>query len=133
MARLDSYVTQRHQFARRYEELLTELPVTTPWQNPDGYSALHLYVIRLQLKKISQSHREVFDSLRKRGIGCNLHYIPVHTQPYYQCMGFKAGDFPESESYYTDALSLPIYPSLTEEQQDHVITSLRSIFLSQLT
>jgi UDP-4-amino-4,6-dideoxy-N-acetyl-beta-L-altrosamine transaminase len=131
MARLDSYVTRRHQFARRYEELLTELPVTTPWQHPNGYSSLHLYVIRLQLKKINQSHREVFDALRKLGIGCNLHYIPVHTQPYYQCMGFKPGDFPEAENYYSEAISLPLYPSLTEVQQDHVITSLRSIFLSQ--
>jgi len=133
MARLDSYVTRRHQLAQRYEELLTELPVTTPWQHPNGYSSLHLYVIRLQLKKIEQSHREVFDSLRKLGIGCNLHYIPVHTQPYYQCMGFKPGDFPEAENYYSEAISLPLYPSLTEVQQDHVITSLRSIFLSQLT
>jgi UDP-4-amino-4,6-dideoxy-N-acetyl-beta-L-altrosamine transaminase len=133
MVRLDNYVTRRHHFARRYDEFLTELPVTTPWQHPDGYSALHLYVVRLQLKKNSKSHREVFDSLRKLGIGCNVHYIPVHTQPYYQCMGFKAGDFPEAECYYNEAISLPIYPSLSEEQQDHVITSLRSIFLSQLT
>lgn len=128
MARLDSYVTRRHQFAQRYEELLTELPVTKPWQHPNGYSSFHLYVIRLQLKKINQSHREVFDSLRKLGIGCNLHYIPVHNQPYYQCMGFKPGDFPEAENYYSEAISLPLYPSLTEVQQDHVITSLRSIF-----
>jgi UDP-4-amino-4,6-dideoxy-N-acetyl-beta-L-altrosamine transaminase len=133
MVRLDNYVIRRHHLARRYDKLLSALPVTIPWQHPDGYSGLHLYVIRLQLDKISWSHREVFDSLRKLGIGCNLHYIPVHTQPYYQSMGFKAGDFPEAESYYTDAISLPIYSSLTEEQQDHVITALRSIFLSQLT
>ena len=133
MARLDSYVTRRHQLARRYEERLTELPVTTPWQHPDGYSSLHLYVIRLQLKNINQSQREVFDSLRELGIGCNLHYIPVHTQPYYQRMGFKPGDFPEAENYYSEAISLPLYPFLTKAQQDHVITSLRSILLSQLT
>jgi UDP-4-amino-4,6-dideoxy-N-acetyl-beta-L-altrosamine transaminase len=132
MVRLDSYVSRRHQFARRYEELLNELPVTTPWQHPDGYSGLHLYVIRLQLEKINRSHREVFDSLRKLGIGCNLHYIPVHTHPYYQHMGFTTGDFPEAESYYSEAISLPLYPTLTEAQQDHVTSSLRSILLSQL-
>ena len=133
MKRLDQYVVRRHQLARRYNELLTVLPVTTPWQIPAGYSGLHLFVIRLQLNKISHSHREVFDSLRKLGIGCNLHYIPVHTQPYYQRMGFKAGDFPEAESYYAEAISLPIYPSLTEVQQDCIITSLKSILLSGLT
>ena len=133
MVRLYNYVIRRHHLARRYDKLLGALAVTIPWQHPDGYSGLHLYVIRLQLGKISWSHREAFDSLRKLGIGCNLHCIPVHTQPYYQLMGFKAGDFPEAESYYTDAISLPIYSSLTEEQQDHVITALRSIFLSQLT
>ena len=129
LVRLDNYVTRRHELARRYDELLTGLPLTAPWQHPDGYSGLHLYVIRLQLGKISKSHREVFDSLLKLGIGCNLHYIPVHTQPYYQRMGFKVGDFPEAESYYTEAITLPMYPTLTEAQQDHVITSLKSVLL----
>jgi UDP-4-amino-4,6-dideoxy-N-acetyl-beta-L-altrosamine transaminase len=130
MVRLDNYVTRRHELARRYDELLTGLPVTAPWQHPDGYSGLHLYVIRLQLGKISRSHREVFDSMHKLGIGCNLHYIPVHTQPYYQRMGFKAGDFPEAERYYAEAISLPMHPALTEAQQDYVIMSLKSVLRS---
>lgn len=125
MERLDQYVAWRHQLARRYDGLLDGLPVTKPWQHPDSYSGLHLYVIRLQLDKISRSHREVFDSLREQGIGVNLHYIPVHTQPYYERMGFKAGDYPRAENYYREAISLPMYQTLTDEQQDKVVAALK--------
>lgn len=125
MDRLDAYVARRHLLASRYDKLLANLPASTPWQHPNGYSGLHLYVIRLQLKKISRTHRQVFDALRERGIGVNLHYIPVYTQPYYLRMGFKAGDFPEAQGYYAEAISLPMYPGLTEEQQDKVIAALR--------
>lgn len=127
MARLDHYVARRHQLARRYDGLLAELPVTTPWQHPDGYSGLHLYVIRLQLDKLQKSHRQVFEFLREKGIGVNLHYIPVHTQPYYQSMGFKIGNFPLSESYYSEAISLPMFQTMSEEQQDTVIAALREV------
>lgn len=130
MARLDQYVTRRHQLAHRYDELLATLPVTTPWQHPDGYSGLHLYVIRLKLDKLSRGHREVFDSLREKGIGVNLHYIPVHTQPYYQRMGFNLGDFPEAERYYAEAISLPLFPAITDSDQDDVISAIqRSVCL----
>lgn len=129
MTRLHEYVARRHQLAARYNELLASLPITIPWQHPDSYSGLHLYVIRLQLDKISSSHRAVFESLRQQGIGVNLHYIPVHTQPYYQKMGFNAGDYPEAEKYYTEAISLPMYPTMTEVQQDQVIAALRGALL----
>lgn len=125
MERLDQYVARRHQLAQRYDELLAGLPLTTPWQHPDSYSGLHLYAIRLQLDKISKTHRQVFDALREQGIGVNLHYIPVHTQPHYQRMGFKAGDFPEAQRYYTEAISLPMFQTMSEEQQDEVIAALR--------
>lgn len=125
MARLDDYVTHRHALAARYDTLLADLPVTLPWQHPDSYSGLHLYVIRLQLDQISKTHRQVFDALRTQGIGVNLHYIPVHTQPYYQQMGFKVGDFPEAERYYAEAISLPIFQTLTEAQQDEVVAALQ--------
>lgn len=124
MARLDDYVARRHRLARRYDQLLRTLPVNTPWQHPDSYSGLHLYVIRLQLDKIGRSHREVFEALRGQGIGVNLHYIPVHTQPYYQDMGFSVGQFPEAERYYAEAISLPMYPTMTEAQQDRVINAI---------
>jgi UDP-4-amino-4,6-dideoxy-N-acetyl-beta-L-altrosamine transaminase len=127
MTRLDQYVASRHQLARRYDELLAELPVITPWQHPDSYSGLHLYVIRLQLGKLQKSHRQVFDSLRELGIGVNLHYIPVHTQPYYQRMGFEVGNYPSAESYYSEAISLPMFQTMSEEQQDTVIAALREV------
>lgn len=125
MARLDDYVTRRHQLARRYDELLAVLPVTVPWQHADSYSGLHLYPIRLKLKSLIKTHRQVFESLRQQGIGVNLHYIPVHTQPYYQRMGFKPEDFPQAQAYYREAISLPMYQALSEGQQDQVIHALR--------
>jgi|SRR6185312_2458199 len=124
MDRIDDYVTRRHAIARRYDEQLADLPVVTPWQHPDGYSGLHLYPIRLRLDRISRSHREVFESLRKQDIGVNLHYIPVHTQPYYQRLGFKVGDYPQAERYYADTISLPMYPTLSAAQQDRVVVAI---------
>lgn len=127
MQRLDAYVARRHVLAQRYDRLLQDLPLTRPWQHPDSYSGLHLYVIRLQLDKIGKTHRQVFEALREQGIGVNLHYIPVHTQPHYQRMGFKAGDFLQAERYYAEAISLPMFQSLTEEQQDAVVAALRKV------
>lgn len=125
MQRLNAYVSRRHNLARRYNELLGVLPVSTPWTHPDSYSGLHLYVILLQLDKIRKTHREVFDSMREQGIGVNLHYIPVHIQPYYQQMGFKLGDYPRSEQYYAQAISLPMFQTLTDKQQQLVVDALR--------
>lgn len=128
MERLDQYVARRHQLARRYNDLLANLPVTTPWQHPDSYSGLHLYVIRLQLDNMQRTHRQVFEALRELGIGVNLHYIPVHTQPYYQSLGFQAGEFPQAENYYAEAISLPMFQSMTEQQQEFIVSSLRKVF-----
>ena len=125
MIRLDHYVARRHEIARRYNGLLKDLPVTTPWQHPDGYSGLHLYVIRLQLEKINKTHLQVFEALRAKEILVNLHYMPVHTHPFYQQMGFKLGQFPEAERYYAEAISIPMYPGMTELQQDQVVNCLR--------
>ncbi|MDD1782456.1 UDP-4-amino-4,6-dideoxy-N-acetyl-beta-L-altrosamine transaminase [Enterovibrio sp. ZSDZ35] len=127
MNRLDDFITVRHHLADRYNELLKTLPVVLPFQLENTYSGLHLYVIRLQLDKLSLTHKEVFDALRDKGIGVNLHYIPVHTQPYYKKMGFNAGDFPESERYYREAISLPMFHAMTEEEQDTVVKVLTEI------
>ena len=127
LQRLDAFVARRHELARRYDQSLADLPITTPWQHPDNYSSLHLYVIRLHLNKISKSHRQVFEGLREEGIGVNLHYIPVHTQPYYQSMGFKVGDYPQAEQYYAETISLPMYQSLSDSQQDKVENALKKV------
>lgn len=127
LERLDGYVARRNKLAARYDDLLRSVPVTVPWQHPDGYSARHLYVIRLPLDTLAVTHRQVFEALRDQGIGVNLHYIPVHTQPYYQAMGFRVGDFPEAESYYAEAISLPLYPTMSEAQQDFVVETLAAL------
>ncbi|MEW5057950.1 MAG: UDP-4-amino-4,6-dideoxy-N-acetyl-beta-L-altrosamine transaminase [Colwellia sp.] len=126
LERLDGYVARRHELACRYNEALSDLPLTLPWQHPDCYSGLHLYVIRLKKDVSIITHRELFEKLRAVGIGVNLHYIPVHTQPYYQKLGFQAGDFPEAEAYYEQAISLPLYPMLSHDQQDEVISQLKT-------
>ena len=127
MTRLSEFVAARHLLANRYNKLLLNLPLRLPYQMPDTYSGLHLYVIRLQLDKITKTHKQVFDELRANGIGVNLHYIPVHTQPYYQKLGFKVGGFPEAESYYQEAISLPMFHFMTQTQQNEVITVLTKV------
>lgn len=130
MQRLDDFVARRHELASRYDQLLGALPLTLPWQHPDSYSGLHLYVIRLQLAQISLSHREVFEGLREQGIGVNLHYIPVHTQPYYKQMGFREDDFPNSMAYYREAISIPMFHGITFEEQDRVVSALEEILVN---
>lgn len=122
--RLDEFVTRRNEIAKRYDELLNDLPVKRPNLIAEAYSSWHLYPVRLRLDEINRTHREVFEALREAGIGVNLHYIPVHLQPYYRALGFEEGMFPEVESYGQDAISLPIYPTLSKQKQPYVIGSL---------
>jgi UDP-4-amino-4,6-dideoxy-N-acetyl-beta-L-altrosamine transaminase len=123
--RLTAYVARRHEIADRYNSLLADLPLTLPWQHPDSYSAFHLYVIRLKIEQMRKTRLEVFEALRARDILVNLHYIPVHLQPYYKRMGFREGDFPEAERYYREAISIPMHPTLTLAEQDFVVDVLR--------
>ncbi len=123
--RLDAYIERRHELAARYDRELHDLPVQIPWRHPDSHSAFHLYVIRLQLDRLARGHGEVFASLRAQNIGVNLHYIPVHMQPYFQAAGFANGDFPAAESYYAEAMSLPLFPALDDARQAAVIAALR--------
>lgn len=127
LQRVDEFIARRHVLAKRYDLALRDLPLVLPWWDSDAFSAWHLYVIRLRLEAIMKSHREVFEGLRQRGILVNLHYIPVHTQPYYRDMGFKAGDFPEAEHYYREAISLPLHFELSDADQERVITALREV------
>ncbi len=124
-ARLADFVAHRQRMAKRYDVALADLPLILPWQNPDSHSALHLYPILIDTDKTNRTRREVFDHLRAAGIGVNVHYIPVHTQPDYQRLGFRRGDFPVSEWYYDRAISIPLYYGLDEEKQDRVIAALK--------
>ncbi|BEU02752.1 UDP-4-amino-4,6-dideoxy-N-acetyl-beta-L-altrosami ne transaminase [Agarivorans sp. OAG1] len=131
MQRLDEFVAARHILSERYNQLLSELPLVLPYQLESTYSGLHLFVIRLKLDEISLTHKQVFDALRENGIGVNLHYIPVHTQPYYRAMGFTDGDFPESERYYQEAISLPLFHGMTEEQQNTVVRLVTEVLTNK--
>jgi dTDP-4-amino-4,6-dideoxygalactose transaminase len=122
--RLDEYVVARAAHAERYDTLLATLPLTRPWQSPDTRSAWHLYIVHVDTGQIAASHYEVFEALRADGIGVNLHYIPVHLQPFYRDMGFAPGDFPKAEHYYDGAISLPLYPGMSEDDQDKIVASL---------
>jgi UDP-4-amino-4,6-dideoxy-N-acetyl-beta-L-altrosamine transaminase len=127
MTRLDEFVSRRRELCDRYHTLLAGLPLTLPWQHSATRPSWHLYVIRLHLDQLQKSHRQVFEALRAANIGVNLHYIPVHTQPYYQRMGFAWGDFPQAEQYYREAITLPLYPGLTEAHQDYIGHTLHEI------
>ena len=129
MERLDDFVAARHILANIYNKELSELPIDLPFQLENTYSGMHLYVIRLNLNEIKKSHKKVFEELRTRGVGVNLHYIPVHTQPYYKKMGFNWGDFPEAESYYKESISLPMYPGLSQTNQEKIVAALKSLLV----
>lgn len=118
--RLDSYVAARRSHAKAYDEALAARKVILPVQHPDTASSWHLYVVLVE----EQRHRQIFEGLRRRGVGVNLHYIPVHLQPWYRRMGFRAGDFPAAESYYARAISLPLFATLTVDQRGKVIDAL---------
>lgn len=125
--KLDDFIARRRERVARYNHLLAGLPLVLPGLQPEAESAWHLYVVRLQLDSVTLGHRQVFEGLRAAGIGVNLHYIPVHLQPYYRDLGFAAGDFPQAERYYAEAISLPMFPTLSDEQQDYVVEQLREM------
>ena len=119
--RLDAYIEKRHILASYYDQHLSDLPISPQKRLPHCYSSIHLYVIRLHLDKISISHKDFFEYMIDSGIGVNLHYIPVHMHPYYQKLGFQKGNFPEAEAYYASAISLPMYPNLSIQDQNYII------------
>ena len=125
MERLDEFIVKRRALQERYDLLLSSLPIVKPYQDQDNYSALHLYPI--QIDKVKSTRKEIFKALRKNDIGVNVHYIPVHTQPYYENMGFKKGDYPNAENYYERAISIPMFQGLTIEMQDEVVNALKKV------
>jgi UDP-4-amino-4,6-dideoxy-N-acetyl-beta-L-altrosamine transaminase len=127
MQRLSSFVERRRELAQKYNELLSGLPVTLPQQLADTVSSWHLYIVRFDLSKIGKTQAQIFDECRAAGIGVNLHYIPVHIQPYYSDLGFRQGDYPVAEAYYANAISIPLFHSMTDAQQDEVVRVLKEI------
>ena len=125
--RLDKIIKDRNRIAKRYDAELKQLPIKIPTVIDECLSSRHLYVIRLNVEEIDHTHKEIFKDLRKNGIGVNLHYIPVYYHPYYKKMGFKKGYCPESEKYHNEAISIPIYPTLSESDQTRVIDVLTKI------
>lgn len=126
LERLEMIVTERQRLLEDYRQMLAPLPVGLLEIPPTVRSALHLAVIRLQ-DRDHKNHRRVFEGLRNAGIGVQLHYSPVHLQPYYRRFGFKEGDFPEAEAYARNAISLPLYPGLQEQEQERVVQILSSL------
>jgi len=127
LGRIVAFVERRHQIAQQYQTLLSSLPLDMQYQSEECYSAWHIFVIRVHLTAEKKSHKQIFAALRQLGVGVNVHYIPVHLQPYYQQMGFRKGDFPEAESYYDTAITLPIFPDLTDEQVIFIVEKLSEV------
>ncbi len=127
MTRIDKFVQRRHEIAKRYDNELKMLKIIQPWQAPEIYSSYHLYPIRIREGKGKKNQRQIYDTFWENGVAANLHYIPVHRQPFYESKGFKAGDFPEAERFHREAISIPMYPGLSQQQQDTVLQVLENI------
>lgn len=131
LGRLDTYIERRNVLACRYDHALKDLPLQLPNVQPENISAFHLYVVRLKRNSTDITHRQVFDELRRRGVGVNLHYMPVHLQPYYRKLGFTPGQYPQAEAHCDEAITLPLYPALTDQEQDQVISALQQILIHE--
>ena len=125
LRRLEQFLRRRRELVARYDRLLAELPVTRPLVDLIDESAWHLYVIRIDPKRAGKTRRQVYDAMRAAGIGVQVHYIPVHLQPYYRALGFKPGHCPEAELYSEQALSLPLYPAMSDGEQELVVAALQ--------
>ena len=127
MQRLDAFVQRRRALAARYDAALSGEPLVLPWQDPTTRSSYHLYIVRTGPKS---NHGNVYDRLRDKGVGVNLHYMPVYLQPFYRRLGFAPGHCPEAEAYYKQAISLPLYADLDDEDQDWVVRAVSEVLAS---
>ena len=130
MTRLDAFIARRRALAARYDAAFAEVDIIRPWQDPATHSSWHLYVIRLDQRRNAIGHRAAYDQLRSDGIGVNLHYMPVYLQPYYRRLGFAPGHCPEAERYYAEAISIPLYAGLSDQDQDKVVAAVRGVVVS---
>ena len=125
MKRLDNFIAKRHILQERYDILLSSYPLITPFQSLESYSAMHLYPIQLKMSNVKEGRMQIFNELRKAGVGVNVHYIPIHTQPYYRKLGFKREEFPNAIRYYEQAISIPMYSSMSIKDQDFVVERIK--------
>ncbi len=130
MKRLDSFIVKRNEIAAHYDKFLTNMPLITPVQKVNLLSSRHLYIIRLDLPNLIKTRNEIFQELRNEGLGVNVHYIPIHLQPFFKQIGFKLGDFPEAESYYEDAISIPLFPQMTHHEVNKVVDVLEHVLIA---
>ena len=129
MDRLDEFVARRRFLAARYNELLRDLPLRTPFVLKEAQPSWHLYIVRIDFDRVHKTKQQIFAEMRDKGIALNLHYIPVHTQPYYEALGFHAEDCPAAVEYYREALTLPLYPSMTDAEQEMAARALREVLI----
>jgi len=122
--RIDDFISRRNEIARNYDRQFAGTPVKIPWQHPDSYSAFHLYIARVDFASRKVTQKDAIDAMHSKGIMVNIHYIPVYRQPYYQKFGYSIADYPESEKYYAEAMSLPMYPDLNADEQSFVVRTL---------
>ena len=127
LERVDENVTCRNELAKIYDEAFLETSIVPQHQEPDSYSAYHLYAIQLKEGVTPEAHANIYNSMRDAGVGVNLHYIPVHTQPMYKTLGFKESDYPNAQQYYQRAITLPLYPTLSNESQEKVINTFSKV------
>ncbi len=127
MKRLDEFVVKRHRIAEQYDTAFNRQSVTVPWQHPDAWSSYHLYPIRVQKANCGKTQAQVSDALISANINVNLHYIPVYRQPYYEAMGFKAGYCPQAERYFRETITLPMFPALSQVDQESVIGAVNNL------
>jgi dTDP-4-amino-4,6-dideoxygalactose transaminase len=127
MNRLDEFVVKRHRIAEQYDTALNCQSVTVPWQHPDAWSSYHLYPIRVRENACAINQSQISAALINSGINANLHYIPVYRQPYYEAMGFKAGYCPQAEEYFREAITLPMFPALSQVDQESVIDAVNNL------
>jgi len=126
LQRIDEFVSRRNEIAKAYDSMFANTAVKAPWQSPETYSAFHLYIVRVNFSACGTTQKQVFEDLHANHIQANLHYIPIYRQPYYQQFGYLREDFPESEKYYSEAISLPMYPGLSSADQEFVAQTLLS-------
>lgn len=126
MTRLDAFVARRRELATRYDTLLRDLPLMTPYVMEGAEPSWHIYVVRMDAGRTCKTKQQIFEKMKEQGIVLNLHYIPVHRQPYYEKLGFRQGDFPKSEKYYEEAFTLPLYYDLTNDEQEYIVEALKN-------